>query len=233
MSLTQEDATLWLASFALTFTVLDIWRLPSLFALEYAKGHSTVTQWFQYLYMPIWGITMACQATSWAFFFQETPNDYYTAFLIVAICDVFLIRAWLWAWAEPIHPILSAILAFLIVGTQGTQLGLAVKYSVSSNWVYWMASVALFWKVALAIVMAWAAWELTPHFYEYQRRTAAKDDALNELLESLLQLQPSERASMAQSMVRGQVNVHIAEHSNPATPFNITARRAGVVHHDH
>ena len=183
MVLTTEIATLWLASFALTFTVFGAQRLPSFWSQAYANGkHHQTTRWFAYLFFPIWLIVLSCQAAAYATFFQETPNDLYYAFLIVAIAEIGLMHVWNWAWNFPVHPWLAAIAAFLIFGCQLTLLILAILYNTANNWVYAFISIPLAWTAVAAIWSFVAAVRISPEFYKMQAQVSMKDDRLHKLL---------------------------------------------------
>lgn len=198
---TMEVATLWIACFGLLYTVFNSPRLPSFWGQEYANGkHAMTTRWFAYLFFPIWAVVLSCQAASYATFLQETPNDLYYAFLVVGICDVLLMHAWIWAWTFPIHPALAALLAVLIFGTQLTMLILAIVYNTTNDWVYWMIGVALAWKLVAAVWSFVAAVRLTPEFYDMQKSVASKDNILHRLLSAINRMTDSQKANFMQAI---------------------------------
>lgn len=183
MPITMEVATLWLASFAFTFTVFGAQRLPSFWSQAYAKGkHHQTTRWFAYLFFPIWLIVLSSQAAAYATFLQEVPNDLYYAFLVVAIVEIGFMHVWNWAWNFPVHPWLAAIAALLIFGCQLTLLILAILYSTANNWIYAFLAIPLAWTAIAAIWSFVAAVRISPEFYKMQAEVSMKDDRLHKIL---------------------------------------------------
>ena len=193
MVLTMEVATLWLASFALAYTVFAQQRLPSFWSQEYANGkHHVTTRWFAYFFFPIWIIVLSCQAAAYATFLQGTPDDNYYAFLIVGIVQIALMHCWNWAWTFPVHPWLAAVFAVMIAGAQLTLLILAIIYNTTNDWVYWMISIPLVWTTIAAIWSIYTAARLGGEFHEIQERVAAKDERLYKLLGLLIKMKDTE-----------------------------------------
>jgi hypothetical protein len=183
MPLTNEVATLWIASFALAYSVFGAQRLPSFWSQEYANGkHHQTTRWFAYLFFPIWMIVLSCQAAAYATFLQEVVNDLYYAFLVVGIAEIGLMHTWNWAWNFPVHPWLAAIVAFLIFGCQLTLLILAIVYDTTNNWVYAFICIPLAWTAIAAIWSIVSAVRISPEFYEMQDRVRMKDNRLHQFL---------------------------------------------------
>lgn len=226
MVLTMEVATLWLASFALAYTVFAQQRLPTFYSQEYANGkHHVTTRWFAYLFFPIWIIVLSCQAAAYATFLQETPDDNYYAFLIIGIVQIALMHFWNWSWTFPVHPWLAAAFATLIAGSQVTLLILVSIHSTTNDWTYWMISIPLAWHVVAMIWSFVTAARLGPEFREIQDRVAKKDNRLHKFLQTMSAMPDSTFDNLLGSWSKfGPVE------STPGEPVDSRYRRNGMIH---
>lgn len=230
MVLTMEIATLWLASFAIAYTVFAQQRLPAFWTQEYANGkHHVTTRWFAYLFFPIWIIVLSCQAAAYATFLQETPDDNYYAFLIVGIVSIALMHCWNWAWTFPVHPWLAAVFAIMIAGAQLTLLILVILHASTNNWVYWMVSIPLGWTIIAAVWSIVTAVKLSGDFHEMQQRVAAKDDRLYAFLNVMIGMNDSQFDQLMANFKSsaGYIRPDVAE-----IPSDLRSRvgRSGMVH---
>lgn len=180
MPIIQEQATLWLASFALTFTVFGAYRLPTFWAHEYVEtGMFKMSGTFSYFFFPIWAVVLSFQASLYAIFLQEPSNDLYYAFAILAIAIVGLMHTWNWLWNYPVHPIASAICAFLIWACQVAILVILIIYDSPNTLVWPFCIVPLVWFTAAFVLSAYAAYKLAPKWQEIKQNVQSRDENLN------------------------------------------------------
>lgn len=195
MPISQEQATLWLASFALTFTVFGASRLPTFWAHQYVQtGGLKMMGTFSYFFFPIWAIVLSCQASLYAVFLQEPTNDLYYAFAILAIAIVGLMHTWNWLWNYPVHPVAAAICAFLIWGCQVAILVILIIYDSPNTLVWPFCVIPLVWFTAAFVLSAYAAYKLSPLWSDIKANVQTLDNTLNGTPQETKQTQRSTEA---------------------------------------